>query len=580
MTSRTGRSSQPAKSLSDRRRWDRTPLDEQRLFVELRLPTGWTIDGLLVDLSPVGMRVEVDDPAAEQALRRSRIAHVTVRSTKQVIYEADAMVVHVSAMPAGGVAVGLNLIEDRRVSEPPRNLGDRRAYERIACELPGTLLDGSGEGPSPLPVVLTDISETGCRISGVPANSHPRLGALVELAIHPPVGSPVRVACRVVSPYSDRDCGVRFVGAMDPELHAMVAALRYPDLVMATPDQAQGLWGVLSAAGYLRERETQRYFALREAVVACWSRLSAPEASALNRSVVSTDARGLARSITQVTRFYPHAWLGHHLAAAGDKMFRRRVVPQHHGNVHDTVEALGAKFFLVYYNASHKAQTGIYSTLREQYPQGEMALNDWACFDVDVETTSAAGAAAQHDIRQVSPAYSRELVACVRRIRDDVSFRALSIDEDLELSGLEREYERLGLMRRRTWYALLGPSGIAAAASVDLAPPGFNLTSIGNHATLYVPDDVDADLETMNRLRALMHYVGDAFRQRGRRYFLLLAPPRFTDTLRGFKHAYLAPGQEFVVGAGMFRTLNSFINETYRDRVPASERRRASGDPA
>jgi len=39
----------------------------------------------------------------------------------------------------------------------------------------------------------------------------------------------------------------------------------------------------------------------------------------------------------------------------------------------------------------------------------------------------------------------------------------------------------------------------------------------------------------------------------------------------------MAPGQEFVVGAGMFRTLNTFINEVYRSAAPGSK---ASGTNA
>jgi hypothetical protein len=228
---------------SDRRRWERTSLHAERIDAELRLACGLEVDGRVLDLSPGGMRVEVNEASAEHALRRARVVSVTLRSSKQVIFRSEASVAHVTTAFAGGVIVGLNMAEVTP-SDVPRNLGDRRAYERLDCEMPGTLFDGPGV-PA-LPVVVTDISETGCRLSGIPPTNHPRLGALVELSIQPAAGSAVRVAARVVSPHSDRDCGMRFVGVMDREMSDMVAALRYPDLVMAGPEHAPGMWDVLS----------------------------------------------------------------------------------------------------------------------------------------------------------------------------------------------------------------------------------------------------------------------------------------------------------------------------------------------
>jgi len=562
---------------SDRRRSERTSLREERLHAQLRLACGLDVDGRVLDLSPEGMRIQVDEPSAEDTLRRARVVSVTVSTSKQVIFQAEASVVHVSALATGGVIAGLNLAEVS--TDVPRNLSNRRAYERLECELPGTLFDASDAAAAAVPVVVTDISETGCRLSGIPPTNHPRMGALLELSIQPPTGTAVRVAARVVSSHSDRDCGMRFVGVMDRELSVMVAALRYPDLVTAGPEHAPGMWDVLSAAGYLRERERDRYLALREGAVNCWSRLSAPEAASLNRSVISTDAHGDAKSITQVTRFYPSAWLGHHLAAAGDSMFRRRVVPQHHGNVHDTVEGIGAGYFLVYYNALHKGQTDIYTTLRARFPDQEMALNDFACFDVTVDETAAPAAVSEVRVEQVSTAYSEPLVRWLRTVRDAVSFRALAIDRDFELAGLQRDYASLGLLRRRTWFATRAPDGqVLAAASVDVAPPGFNLTSIGNHATLYVASGFEPEPLAARRIRALLHYAGEAFRQHGRMEFLLMAPPALEETLRDFGFKLMAPGQEFVVGAGMFRTLNTFINELYRRRQREGEASRRVAD--
>lgn len=552
-------------------------LDEDDLRAVLRLPGGVEVEGPLLDLSPGGLRILVKEPNVETVLRAARVMHATVRSSKQVIFEVEAAVAHVGAVDSGGVVVGLSAVAEPDERAGPRNLSDRRTYQRIPCDLPGLVLDGSGEAASMLPVVVADISEVGCRLEGIPRNNHPRPGALLEVSIQPPAGSAVSTAARVVAEHGPTACGVRFEGRPTQALSAMVAALRYPDLAVATPGDAPKMWEVLSAAGYLRERERDRYLLLREHAVHCWSRLSAPEAVSLNRAVVSRDEDGSARSITQVTRFYPSAWLGHHLAAAGDRGFRRRVVPQHHGNVHDTVEELNADYFLVYYNAQHKGQTSLYTSLRDRFPEAEMALNDLVCFDVAPQETVASSAAASHRVHQVSNPYSPELVRWLRGIRDEVSFRALGIDQDFGLEGLGQQFAKLGLLRRRVWFVVRDEAGsIAAAASVDVAPPGFNLTSIGNHATLYVSPDGKGGDVTRSRLRALLHYVGDAFRQHDRAHFLLMAPPALELALRSFRLRFMAPGQEFVAGAGLFRTLNTFINEAYHGGERAARARRES----
>jgi len=396
-------------------------------------------------------------------------------------------------------------------------------------------------------------------------------GTIIQICIEPWDLPPLRVLAEVVKVHSPRVLGVSFTTSPgSPEENALtklVTSLLYPDLVAGQSPDAEGLWETISASGYFRERAPETYLKLHENAVDCWNRLNSPVGRAINRTLISPDEQGQILSLCQLSQVYPYTWMGHHLAVVGDKSTRARLAPQQFGGVFDTLQQIGACFFINYHNAAHRAQSRIWIPFSESFPRTDFSLRELLCYDI---ATSGGLTNFSSDrsvnIRQVGTEVAAIILPRLRKAHYPLVYDALGFEEDLVLERLDLDYNQVGLQRRRSWLLAESPEGaLLGLASMEVVPTGFNMTSIGDHLMLYV-DEKDRDPLTQMVVRQLLRHATEYFRRLEKPFFIMMAEAGYETLIsRSLGLSTMACAHEIVMRDSLFPVARDFIRGLYNE---------------
>ena len=564
---------------------------DERELTALILPGDRRITGIVRNISADGLKIEVEGGLYEYFLSQRRLVRVEVRSNGQPIFQSYMIVVYLEQAPdRSTLSLGMHYIGADRfqhsgptVEDRPANLFDQRKYPRSHCEFPAILIASGGEAEQSLPVIISNISEKGCRIEGPENLDYLMQGTIIQICIEPWDLPALRVLAEVVKVHSPRVLGVKFTthkgSPEEKALIKLVTSLLYPDLVAGQSPDAEGLWETISASGYFRERAPETYLKLHKHAVDCWSRLNSPVGRAINRTLISQDEQGHILSLCQLSQVYPHTWMGHHLAVVGDKSQRARLAPQQFGGVFDTLQQIRAGFFINYHNANHKAQSRIWIPFSDAFPQSDFSLRELLCYDI---STSGGLANFSSDrsvnIRQVGTEVAAKLLPWLRQAHCPLVYDALGFEEDLVLERLDLDYCQVGLQRRRSWLMAESPEGtLLGLASMEVVPTGFNMTSIGDHLMLYINEE-DQNPLTQMVTRQLVRHATDFFRRLEKPFFILMAETSYETLIgRSLGLSAMAHAHEIVMLDSLFPMARDFIRDLYREKsTPEQEARGGS----
>ena len=567
--------------MPDRRGENRTEPDGIDLTVAI-LSGDNTIRGQLQNVSPGGIQVEIPGTMFAPVLSRRRVIAVEVRSCGQPVFHASLIVVYITEKGDGsGLLVGLRFIRTEAVAEEPapppavegEDRPERRRCPRSSCEIPAVLTVGGGDMEQSLPIIVTSVSEIGCRVEGPSDLDYLLQGTMVQLTIEPWDIGPILLLAEVVSVHTARALGVRFRQPAGSEegvaLDRLVTSLRYPDLVVEGEPDAEGIWATLSASGYFRERAPETYHRLHTAAVDCWERLNSAAARSVNRTMTTPGPDGGIASVCQLSRFYVYTWMAHHLAVLGDLGDRTRLAPQQFGGVFDTLHQMDARYFINYHNASHKAQNHIWIQFAERHPETEISLRPLACFDVVTEGEAALRTSPDVlRVRQVGDESVDRLLPLLRAAYPPLVFDAMGFEDDLLLERLNRDYGRVGLERRRCWILSEAPDGtVLGLASLEVVPTGFNLTSIGDHVLLHVLAPPSRSLEAAAAIHQLIHHATLYFGRLDKPHFLVMADLQWEGLLqRSLGSPAMAHAHELILPRRLFYPARDFIRTLYEQR--------------
>lgn len=565
--------------MTDRRKTIRTVLDKDELTIMIQSGDR-RIMGTAQNITPDGLRVEIEGTYFHYFLSKRRLVQIMVHSRGQPVFQSYMVVRYAEATDdRSHLHLGLEYIGAERFTLIHRpgeanNLPERRQYPRSTCEIPGTMIATGENTERTLPVIISDISEAGCRVEGPENLDHLIPGTITQICLEPWDMEPIRLLAKVVKVHAARVLGVLFHHGEDARagggLRQLVLSLRYPDLVAGQSEDAEELWATLSASGYFRERAPETYMKLHEHAVHCWDRLNSPVGASINRTLITPDPEGQILSLSQLTQIYPRTWLAHHLAVLGDQPVRARLVPQQFSGGFDILQKVEAKFFINYHNAAHKAQLRIWLPFQERSSKTDFSLRKLLCYDM-ATSGSLPGFPSDRGVRihQQGTNAALSLLPRLHRAQPSLVYDALGFEDDLELERLDLAYSQVGLRRRRCWLMAESREGEELGfASLEEVPTGFNLTSVGDHLRLYMGEQDLDDPLTCVVVRRLVHHAMEYFRRLDKPYFMLMADVDCEALLsRSLGLSPMARAHEMVMSARLFPAARDFIREQYQERA-------------
>ena len=178
-----------------------------------------------------------------------------------------------------------------------------------------------------------------------------------------------------------------------------------------------------------------------------------------------------------------YGWWGQHLVSAGNPMASRAVMlsAQHAGIVRK--DHLSEQNW---FRPNNRMPKRVFGSIEASVGKTSASVKEYQLLEVPLSNHTAAQPG--HEIVQCDSTHTRRLVDFAKAIKGDIYVRAEALDNgDLELKGVDRLYQQIGMRRyRKIWLNFNRFGEVVAALIAYRGPLGLNFSFLENRADLLV----------------------------------------------------------------------------------------------
>ncbi len=203
-------------------------------------------------------------------------------------------------------------------------------------------------------------------------------------------------------------------------------------------------------------------------------------------------------------RFYENAWMIHHHAARKSALNKAGLVvlEQIGRMINDShrLYSLHMDYMICYYRPDNKFPSRVFGGAARSIkdPQG-CSLDGFAYFHFDHPTRSIQDLAEGWQITEARYEDLQELADFYEHTSGGLMLDAIDLTPGkMDCDDLSKEYDQLGLTRRRYLYSLKKKGRLKAIFLVNISDVGLNLSDITNCVKVFVTDSAEVSADILN----------------------------------------------------------------------------------